>query len=1371
MMDGGLLKKLLSEDEGDTLDFKRDQYPFVGASPEDKSELLKDILAFANTPRREDAYIVIGAEEVKGGPHKVVGVALHLDDASLQQFVNSKTQRPVIFSYETCNLETKPLSVIRIPPQAGPFYLKKDFGRLKRNEVYIRRGSSTDIATPDDIAGMGSSFTPPAKPHHFGVVESYLPRKVCRTEDAESYRLLANAEDITFDLARIVERNKRVVLVCDAGTGKSTELRRLAALYSKEGSRFHIELVRLNKYIDQPIAELLCASWKQVPQNELLVELDGLDEVEAKNRGDAVRRIESFADEHPEAHLVVSCRTNFYSTEADKYPSTLHNFESYTLLKLNVDDEAVKDYMARVLGPRRHAFRRTIKKRGLSDLLRLPFYLVRMVELFDQTGSLPPNQAGVFEWLLQQRAEHDISRAGSQSDFREERQALINTLERLALGMETLGKNYISDDEFRALVPDKTTRAQIKQFTMFESSKREPLEWQFEHNNIQEFLAARLLARQPIETVKNFISFGPDYRKVKPSWVNTLSLLFSILESNSQLCRDLAAWVEEIEPELFVKFEPDKVDAVKRNAIVKRVFAHYKERRIRIDTDKYRYSELARFGEPEEIVDFLLTEIETGNEPATITDALNILGHAYLPRKLKRRALNLLVGCATNSDNKYVQNRALLALAHLGLTSREVVEQVVPSLRSNEDDWVRYGLYYFLSESECLDEYVEVFLDGIGHVRAVNRIADEGWQLREGLKRAKTPPALRRILTHYKYHSREWEHVFLEKVVPNIIDNAAKAYASDKPLFGDVFGLLAHLIDDYREAAVGPVLTFFDKTGTRLEAFKLALALPRNDEAGNIRDRGSLLAALSDSECLRHFVEQYKQGVLTDDDAWEFQRSLGYAGSGHLYQPFNDLINEASGGRFVIPPSPDYQAEDKRRWRESFQLYFDQEALVRRLGEIFDGENKRAFTVNELKDLYVKAYLRREKPEYWRGGLFTLQDMAAELGGSVSLEGAADLIERRWEDWSIESIYEYLENEGDNALELTDEQRAVVERWCQRRLPEVDFRMALAAGSGDVSTTRVYARRLWFFRKRLNLQYPENVLLDMLSFDGYARWVFNSRGHDVWGHILAEELDEESATDRILENLERGITSDHVLRDHFEYCRRHRIPEVIPFALREIRDGRNSFVHRDALETVCDFPEARRNLEGILSEIQSDFKWEVVEQLLKFGSEVCADFLRRVLAEGNEDDKLKAARRLVRLQDINGLTYYADHIIGSRSFPSVFAEDSTLGFVKSPAAIPVLIRLLGASYQECFVHDDVNSLNMAVLDALSRIALQSEGAYESVRRAVEAFLGRNIESNEALRYLYHYLDRLERQYYVTKSENISLTDVLDKLGRVSLLPP
>ena len=98
------------------------------------------------------------------------------------------------------------------------------------------------------------------------------------------------------------------------------------------------------------------------------------------------------------------------------------------------------------------------------------------------------------------------------------------------------------------------------------------------------------------------------------------------------------------------------------------------------------------------------------------------------------------------------------------------------------------------------------------------------------------------------------------------------------------------------------------------------------------------------------------------------------------------------------------------------------------------------------------------------------------------------------------------------------------------------------------------------------------------------------------------------------------------------------------------------------------------------------------------------------------------------------------------------------------------MKLLEASYQDCFIRDDVNRLNSDVLNALRRIAVKSTENYESVRSAVATFLSRNVESDELIRYLYHYLDRLEKQYYITKSENVSLADVLDKLAKVDLLP-
>ncbi len=74
-----LIEGLLFEEESTSLDFKRDQYRFTRASSDDKGELLKDILAFANSWRRTDAYILVGVDEVRGGRSRVVGVVDHIE--------------------------------------------------------------------------------------------------------------------------------------------------------------------------------------------------------------------------------------------------------------------------------------------------------------------------------------------------------------------------------------------------------------------------------------------------------------------------------------------------------------------------------------------------------------------------------------------------------------------------------------------------------------------------------------------------------------------------------------------------------------------------------------------------------------------------------------------------------------------------------------------------------------------------------------------------------------------------------------------------------------------------------------------------------------------------------------------------------------------------------------------------------------------------------------------------------------------------------------------------------------------------------------------------------------------------------------------
>lgn len=164
-MDSNQFERLLYEEESTTLDFKVEQYRFAKADPNDKSELLKDLLGFANAWRRSDAFILVGVKDVRGGRAEVVGIAdtEHLDDHSLQQFVNSLTNRPVRFNYEAFAFEGKQIGVIRIELQPRPIYLKKNYGKLKQHDVYVRRGSSTDPSKPADpveISQMGNSSLP-----------------------------------------------------------------------------------------------------------------------------------------------------------------------------------------------------------------------------------------------------------------------------------------------------------------------------------------------------------------------------------------------------------------------------------------------------------------------------------------------------------------------------------------------------------------------------------------------------------------------------------------------------------------------------------------------------------------------------------------------------------------------------------------------------------------------------------------------------------------------------------------------------------------------------------------------------------------------------------------------------------------------------------------------------------------------------------------------------------------------------------------------------------------------------------------------------------------------------------------------------------
>ncbi len=118
-----------------------------------KAGLVKDVVAIANSPGNETGYIFYGVDLSATQP--IVGLHCSYDDATLQQIVSGKLERPVSFLYYELTVGDAEVGVIAIPPsRRRPHIIRANYDFLREGQIPIRRGSSTTWAGSDDIREM-----------------------------------------------------------------------------------------------------------------------------------------------------------------------------------------------------------------------------------------------------------------------------------------------------------------------------------------------------------------------------------------------------------------------------------------------------------------------------------------------------------------------------------------------------------------------------------------------------------------------------------------------------------------------------------------------------------------------------------------------------------------------------------------------------------------------------------------------------------------------------------------------------------------------------------------------------------------------------------------------------------------------------------------------------------------------------------------------------------------------------------------------------------------------------------------------------------------------------------------------------------------
>lgn len=142
-MDQYKLEQLIQRSEGPKLDFKMMIDLSLDGS---KKELAKDVIALANS-RGGRGYLIIGVEDKT---KRLVGIDQdEITEERIQQVVANRAYPPVEIRYECFELNNKVIGVITVFKSSNAPHQMRQTGAF-----YLRRGSTTDIATRDEIARL-----------------------------------------------------------------------------------------------------------------------------------------------------------------------------------------------------------------------------------------------------------------------------------------------------------------------------------------------------------------------------------------------------------------------------------------------------------------------------------------------------------------------------------------------------------------------------------------------------------------------------------------------------------------------------------------------------------------------------------------------------------------------------------------------------------------------------------------------------------------------------------------------------------------------------------------------------------------------------------------------------------------------------------------------------------------------------------------------------------------------------------------------------------------------------------------------------------------------------------------------------------------
>jgi hypothetical protein len=294
----------------------------------------------------------------------------------------------------------------------------------------------------------------------------------------------------TFDQTQLIECTESIVILGEAGMGKTHLLKSIA----KISGFVHCTARRLiNSYNANKI----------IGSAQVLV-IDALDEVTAKGDGDAIDAVLNQLEQLDYPKFILSCRVADWHSATGV--SIIEEHYSHKPLELHLyplQDSEIIEYLGSRLGEdRASSVIEHFKSRGLIDLLGNPQTLL-MISQISANGLLPENRAEIYQFAVENlAAEHNDKKETQQMSVG----ALLDVAGAAFAGLIVTGSEAIARKAIANLQIDELSFSDLKELSGTSkiseaTSSRLFLaigtdRFSYFHRSIGEYLGARWLAKR-----------------------------------------------------------------------------------------------------------------------------------------------------------------------------------------------------------------------------------------------------------------------------------------------------------------------------------------------------------------------------------------------------------------------------------------------------------------------------------------------------------------------------------------------------------------------------------------------------------------------------------------------------------------------------------------------------------------------------------------------------------------------------------------------------------------------------------------------------------------------------------------------------------